>query len=324
MYLIKLIGLTYKKEKAAILLFFISSIITNLYYLLLYEKDFEIYPLILSLVFFSVYYMYKMYVYHSLYKYLKESTKSPDYKGADKSIYNDIFDYIKDIHDDYLNRIETIKVAKEQKENLIIEWIHNMKTSVSVISLAVSKLEDSEAKEDIYEENILMEKNLQGALNIFRIDDFKRDYLIETINLHELVKECINSEKRGFIYNKVYPKVAIPKEMEVISDRKWTAYIIKQIISNSIKYSKENGNVEFFVEEDVLHTKDYGIGIKESEVNRIFEAFYTGSNGRRKGKSTGIGLYMCKKICENINIDIELKSKEDAGTEVMLKFKTLQ
>ena len=110
------------------------------------------------------------------------------------------------------------------------------------------------------------------------------------------------------------------------TDSKWATFIINQIIQNSIKYSKsENRKIEIFSksknENVILYIKDNGIGIRKGEITRVFEKGFTGENGRITGKkSTGIGLYLCKKLCNKLGLAIELNSEKDIGTEVRIIF----
>ncbi|MEQ8156770.1 MAG: ATP-binding protein, partial [Clostridiaceae bacterium] len=209
-------------------------------------------------------------------------------------------------------------------EKLLIEWIHNMKTSVAVIHLATEKLQNEEAVMDIRDESSLLQKNLEGALNIFRLGEFSKDYVPETINLKKLVKESVNSQKRNFVYANVFPEVNIPEDYFILSDKKWSNYVIKQIISNAVKYSVSGEKVCFYADESdnevTLHIQDSGVGIKKEEISRVFDAFFTGSNGRKEEKSTGIGLYMCKCICDNLNEKIEITSEVSKGTTVTITY----
>ena len=110
------------------------------------------------------------------------------------------------------------------------------------------------------------------------------------------------------------------------SDKKWLAFIIGQIISNSIKYARGDKNLtlEIFATEsdsDIrLHIRDNGIGMKDGEKDRIFDKGFTGSNGRNISSSTGMGLYLCKKLCNRLEHDIEAESTEGEGTDMMIVF----
>lgn len=204
-----------------------------------------------------------------------------------------------------------------------------MKTSVTVIGLACEKsslsIDFKSCINDIEDENNILKKNLEECLNILRVDDFSRDYIINSCNLNELVNIVVNSKKRDFIYKGVYPKVNIDKDIYVYTDRKWFEYMLGQIISNSIKYS--NDKVEISAKNNINNTielliKDNGIGISKEDLPRVFDPFFTGSNGRRERSATGIGLYMVKVISKKLGHSIEIESEFKYGTSVKITFKS--
>lgn len=319
----KLLISTLKKEKVSICLYLCNSFSIILFYYFLYDKDFMFYPVLICSFCLGVYLIYKFFIYKSFYKSLEEVKTSPGYKAGD-SIFEEVFDEIREVHNEYISKIYTLENNNEEKEKLLIEWIHNMKTSVAVINLAIEKLRDGDVVKDIRGENSLLQKNLEGALNIFRLGAFSKDYVPEGINLKTLVKKSINSQKRNFIYANVFPEVNIPKDYYILSDKKWSEYVIVQIISNAIKYSLLGKKVGFYAEENddtvTLHIQDSGVGIKKEEISRVFDAFFTGSNGRKEEKSSGIGLYMCKCICDNLNDKIHITSEIAKGTRVSITY----
>lgn len=320
----KLLRITLQKEKASIFLYFCACSSVILFYYFLYDSRTIIYPIEMSTFFLLIYLIYRYFIYKKLYMFLEDSKTSPNYQRAKNSEFEDIFNEINSIHYGYISKIYRIENKEKEKEKLLMEWIHNMKTSVSVINLAIEKLPQEEAVVDIKEENVLLEKNLNGVLNIFRLNQFDKDYVPESLNLNSLVKEAINLQKRNFIYSNIFPQINIPKDYFILSDKKWSRYVLVQIISNAIKYSNKGGKVLFYAEKSdgkiILSIKDSGIGIKEDEIIRIFDAFFTGTNGRTKEKSSGIGLYMCKNICEKLNEKIDIKSKVSEGTTVSITY----
>ncbi|MBE6051702.1 MAG: HAMP domain-containing histidine kinase [Clostridium sp.] len=324
MSLSRIIILTLKKEKLAIILYIFTCLFNILYFNLLYGVKNILYPIELTLFFLTIYLICKGMKYRKFYKWLEESRISPSYKIDKDSEFNYIFNVIHDIHSSYVSKIYSLKSKEEDKDKLLVEWIHNMKTSVAIISLALEKGVTENLIEDIREENVLLQKNLEGALNIFRLDKFSKDYVPEKLNLREIVKDSINSEKRNFIYSNVFPVVDISDEFNILSDKKWSGFVLDQVISNAIKYSKEGSKVYFKAEEFKgkinLYIKDHGVGIKKEEITRVFQPFYTGSNGRRCKKSTGVGLYMCKNICQSLNENIEIESEEGKYTKVTISY----
>lgn len=323
MSLNKLILNTLNKEKEAIFLLTFSNIFVEFYYFLMYDKQFMVYPLIVTAIFLVVYIIYKCFVYNNLYVFLNNEKQSPRYKIRDGYAFQDVLQIINEVHQSYISKIYNIQSKFEKKDKLLAEWIHNMKTSVAIIELAVEKGND-EILRDIAEENRKLQKNLEESLIFSRLQEFEKDYVPAKVNLKELVISAVNCKKRNFIYSNIFPKVKIGYKHNIYTDKKWTQYIIEQIITNSIKYSAKGKSILFYCKVDdkniTLCIKDEGIGIKKEEISRVFDAFFTGSNGRIYEKSSGIGLYMCKTICEMLNSEISIKSKEKKGTEVSITF----
>lgn len=205
-----------------------------------------------------------------------------------------------------------------------------MKTPVSVINLIVQREKekaDTEIIKNIEEENYKLRNGLDQILNVIRLDEFSRDYEPEVVDLVELIKEAINLRKNQFIYGNVFPKIQFNMDNAlVLTDKKWSHFIIDQIISNAVKYSKkgEKEHVYFNIIRESNKTymliKDEGVGIPNYDLKRIFEPFFTGENGRNFQNSTGIGLYMCKKIAENLGHEISVTSSLGEGTTVKVTY----
>ena len=155
-----------------------------------------------------------------------------------------------------------------------------------------------------------------------------KDYIIKKVELEPLVKKVIKRNQRDFISKRISLEL---KDLEqvVYSDSKWIEFILNQIIVNAIKYSKGNNDkIEIESQKQnnsvILSIKDYGVGINEKDVGRVFEKGFTGDNGRKFGKSTGIGLYLCKKLCEKLGLGLYIDSKENYGTKVTIIFPTTE
>lgn len=183
----------------------------------------------------------------------------------------------------------------------------------------------SEVTESINEELDKIENYVEQALFYARSNTTEKDYYIKKQNLKEIVNSAILKNKRNLIQHKVKLNIHDIEKM-IYTDSKWCVFILNQIIQNSVKYSKnENKEIEIFSinknENTILYIKDNGIGIRKGEITKVFEKGFTGENGRRNGqKATGIGLYLCKKLCYKLGLAIELNSEENIGTEVIIIF----
>lgn len=316
-----------KRDLTALLL---NSLFIILFYFLLFENSEIIYPLILSGTIILVYFIIETVKYKSFLQKLEESKTSPDYNNSKVDFKEEaVLNIIKEIHNDYLNKIYTLNQKIKTKDTLFSQWIHNMKTSITVIDLACEKSilskKNNEYIDDIKEENISLKKNLEECLNLLRLEDFSRDYITDPCNLRELVNTAVNSKKRDFIYKSVFPKVNIAENINVYTDKKWCHYMIEQILSNSIKYSNAGSKIDISAVDNSskieLIIKDNGIGILEEDLPRVFDPFFTGSNGRNERSSTGIGLYMVKVISKKLGHAVEIESTPLSGTQFKIIFK---
>ncbi|MGG7098945.1 sensor histidine kinase [Clostridium sardiniense] len=332
MSLMELIIRVFKIKSRDLLIFTINTFIILLFYYLFFKDSETLYPLILSITVIIVYFIIEVISYKKFIEKLEDSKVSPDYNNADINYREEeILSVISDVHKHYLNDIYTLKQEVRNRDIVFSKWIHNMKTSITVIDLACEKsnldIGSNKYTKDIKEENNMLKKNLEECLNVIRLDDFSRDYVTGKCNLSELINNVVNLKKRDFIYKGVFPSVSIDKNISVYTDKKWCGYMLEQIISNAIKYSEnEKGNkIEIFAIEEKevikLSIKDRGLGIREGEISRIFDPFFTGSNGREDRNATGIGLYMVKIIGEKLGHSVEIESEVGVGTTVKIIFR---
>lgn len=234
-------------------------------------------------------------------------------------------DILIQVNKSMIENVNKYKYLQEDYKEYIELWIHEIK-----IPLATSKMiiENNKSKvtENIDEELDKIENYIEQALFYARSNAVEKDYYIKKIKLQEIVNESIKRNKNILIEEKVILNLH-DLENEVNTDNKWVTFILNQIIQNSVKYRKKDVNLQLDIysekqkENVILYIKDNGIGIKEGEINRIFEKGFTGSNGRISNKkSTGIGLYLCKNLCDKLGISIHGSSKEIEGTEISLIF----
>lgn len=214
------------------------------------------------------------------------------------------------------------QLQTEYKEYIEL-WIHEIKLPIATGKMIIEN-NRSDVTERIGAELDEIENYTEQALYYARSSYVNRDYYVTRCSLHKIINAAIRKNKQQMIRS----GIRIEQEdidQYIYSDEKWCTFILHQILQNSVKYScGQNACIQFIGKRErecvVLRICDNGIGIKEGEVGRVFDKGFTGTNGRRGKKSTGIGLYLCRKLCDRLGIGIELQSKEQEGTTVILSF----
>ena len=216
------------------------------------------------------------------------------------------------------------KQDKKLQKVMIYRFVHQMKTPLSVLKLICENHSEEEDYKKIGRNVNTIEYNLNQILNIYRLDEFKNDFVSEKVLLKNICKECINGLKDYFISSQIYPKLDINEDIYVYSDSKWLKLIIHQILTNAIKYSNSTQTVSVTAkkEEDKVYLSiiDTGVGIEKADLRSIFELFYIGKNGRNNADSSGIGLYIVKRVSEYLGHKVEVESKIGKGTKMMIIF----
>ena len=216
------------------------------------------------------------------------------------------------------------KQDKKLQKVMVYRFVHQMKTPVSVLKLILEKHNEEGEYKKIGRNINALEYNLNQMLDVYRLEEFKNDFVSEKVMLKNVCKDCINGLKDYFIASQIYPKLDIDDDIYVYSDSKWLKLIIHQLLTNAIKYS-DNGQsvtVRAKKEEDrvVLSVIDEGIGIENADLRNIFELFYIGKNGRNNADSSGIGLYIVKRVTEYLGHKTEVESEVGKGTTVRIVF----
>lgn len=249
---------------------------------------------------------------------LPEVIKSPNYYEG-KIIYEVLHECNRNMHE----HVNFYKNLQKEYREYIETWVHEIKTPISSSKLII---ENSESKEKnlVGDELRKIEEYINQALYYSRSTDVNNDYIVKEFEIKEVIKEVIRNNRRDFINKKISVDIEQVSE-KAITDIKWIKFIVNQIIINSIKYCKDkNALLKVYTNEGkdnvILTIEDNGIGIPINDVGRVFDKGFTGENGRVYGKSTGIGLYLCKKLCEKLGLGISLYSVEGEGTKVNIIF----
>ena len=322
------------KEKAITILLLLFGIITIEIFLMAYNVGLFIKIYIphiimgLYVVSIAIEYFKKKKFYDNLSNMLEELEEeyliteiinTPDFLEG-KILKNTI----ETIDKSMLENVNKYKYMTEDYKEYIELWIHEIKIPIATSKMVIENNKNAITK-SIDEELDKVENYIEQALFYARSNTVEKDYYIRKVVLKEIVNESITKNKSSLIQEKISIDIH-DLDIEVNTDNKWIVFILNQIIQNSIKYRrKENSAIEIYAnqgkENVILYIKDNGIGIKQGEITRVFEKGFTGTNGRLSNKkSTGIGLYLCKKLCNKLGIGIELNSVQNEGTEIRLVF----
>ena len=219
------------------------------------------------------------------------------------------------------NEVEKLKIEDNKKMEGLADyysmWIHQIKTPIAAINFLLDN-EEIDVKA-FRQELFKIERYVEMVLTYIRLGSETSDYVITSINLDEVVRENIKKYATLFINKKIKLNY-VSHETYVISDKKWFGFAFEQLLSNAIKYTKSGGEISINISESKLIIEDNGIGIYEEDLPRIFEQSFTGLNGRYEKKSSGLGLYLCKKTLDKLQHKIEITSEINKGTKVEITF----
>ncbi|MEG2814131.1 MAG: sensor histidine kinase, partial [Oscillospiraceae bacterium] len=193
-------------------------------------------------------------------------------------------------------------------------WVHQIKTPIASMYLSLQN-DDSALSRKLSVELFRIEQYVEMVLMFLRLNSETTDYVIKEYNLDTLIKQSVKRFSSEFIKKKI-SLIYQPVNYHVITDEKWLSFIIEQVLSNALKYTTSGFIKIYMTENNVLSIEDSGIGIAPENLPRIFENGYTGYTGRMDKKASGIGLYLCKTICNKLNHDIFATSQLEKGTTI--------
>ena len=200
-------------------------------------------------------------------------------------------------------------------------WAHQIKTPIASMRLNLQS-QDTDLSRELSDDLIRIEQYVEMVLCYLRLDSSSTDYVIKEYDLDQMVKQAVRKFATQFIRKKITLRYTA-LDCNVLTDEKWLLFVIEQLLSNALKYTKSGGTITIELEQPkILCIRDTGIGIAPEDLPRVFEKGYTGYNGRGDKKASGIGLYLCRRICENLGHRISLCSDLDSGTVVRIHLNT--
>lgn len=306
--------------------FFIYMICISIFLLIfrLYHLPLKgvIYPSLLCLFIIFIYLGFKYIKYnkkHKKFSYLKKLPENlieelEEYTEKNDEDYKDI---IKNLLQENRKLTEEYMESSSDMENYYSAWVHQIKTPMSAMYLNLQK-HDSELSRELTENLFSIEQYVDMALCYVRLESSSTDYMFRKYNINNILRESIRRLSNQFI-NK---GISLEYKMEdyyAVTDEKWLSFVIEQIMTNALKYTSK-GSISVYMEKDLLCIKDTGIGINKENLPRIFEKGFTGFNGRTNGNASGIGLYLCKTICDRLGHGISAESELNNGTTIKIDF----
>ena len=232
---------------------------------------------------------------------------------------------VKDDNERLLNENKNLKSEMlNQKDDLnayFLMWLHQIKTPMTVSKLLLEKPDDT-TNTKLKMQLMYIEQYINMAMNYLKMIDHSTDMDITEVNLDDIIKNLLKKYSLLFIHNHISLEYQ-SNLAYVISDSQWLTILIEQILSNALKYT-ENGKIaiQYLEKKYALEIRDTGIGIRSEDIPKIFDRGYSGFNGRMNEKSSGLGLYLARKISERLNIQIEVESKLSKGSIFRLVFPT--
>ncbi|MBF1113396.1 MAG: sensor histidine kinase [Solobacterium sp.] len=232
---------------------------------------------------------------------------------------------VKDDNERLFNENKNLKSEMlNQKDDLnayFLMWLHQIKTPMTVSKLLLEK-PDETTNTKLKMQLMYIEQYINMAMNYLKMIDHSTDMDITQVNLDDIIKNLLKKYSLLFIHNHISLEYQ-SNLAYVISDSQWLTILIEQILSNALKYT-ENGKIaiQYLEDKHALEIRDTGIGIRSEDIPKIFDRGYSGFNGRMNEKSSGLGLYLARKISERLNIQIEVESKLSQGSVFRLVFPT--
>lgn len=321
------------REQLPLMIFFgVQMILVGLWYWLAIEARSLVtvlYGALLSLVMLLIYLAFRFYTQKKLYARLETPLGEMDQslnELGEAPMADAVSELLRNQFQLYRNELHGTQQKLDNHTAFINSWVHQMKTPVSVIQLTLQDLDlEDEISDGMQEEIDRLKKGLEMALYTSRLDKFEQDFKVEGITLLDTVEKAVAENRQWFIRKEAYPDIHVPSDLTVISDAKWLAFMLGQVIVNAVNYSAGTGKKVAFIGfkhgvNTVLEISDEGIGIAKEDLGRVFAPYFTGNQGRQYHESTGMGLFLVHEVCSKLGHKVEIESVPGEGTTVRFTF----
>lgn len=248
-------------------------------------------------------------------------TATPDANSPFEKLASD---RLNDQMETYRTHLDKLQIEMEQEKDDMLNWIHEVKTPLTTMQLMIDRVPDQHLRSQIMYEWLRIHLLLDQQLHQKRIPFIQNDLYIEKTNLQEVIIQEIKSLKLWCVQKGIGFEVNLQAE-EVLSDAKWLGFIVRQLVTNAVKYSEASDiHIHSWTDGEIkkLSIEDFGRGIDAKDLPRIFDKGFTGTEHRQDHIATGMGLYLAKQVAESMHIKIQAESIVGRGTIFTLTFPT--
>jgi len=296
------------------------------------NKSNGLYVVGVSTLIFAVYLTIDFILKRNYYGKLKEASHArgmewvnslPPPKSAEQRICQE---FMQKLYKDANEELTEFNLKSVEDLEFVTTWVHEIKTPIAASKLIIENSLNNPSEKVLFsieDEINKIEDFVQMTLFYSRAGDFAKDYMISSVSLEKIVKDCIKTEYSS-ITNKNLKVSMDNLALQIDTDEKWLGFIFKQILDNAVKYSPLGGTIKIYAgrtdKESTLSIEDSGVGIKQEDIRRIFDKNFTGANGRKFYTSTGIGLYLSQKLAQKLGHFITATSDYGYGTKIFVHF----
>ncbi len=317
----------YVKERKAWILFFVGLQIWLNILLTLDIAFQDVSILYINLVYIITFLLFICWRYKKETTYYKELGESatfdslPEGESSFEKKITSIMEELILVNNEELNQL---KVEHLEENDRILTWIHEVKTPLTGMRLIIDAVQEPSLRKKLEVEWLRIHLLLDQQLHHTRLPSLEKDYVVEPVPLQKLIHKEIKELQAWCMQKGIGFEIDLLQE-EVLTDQKWLAFILRQLLSNAVKYSNPDNEIHISSREDeaghtILTVKDFGSGITKADLPRIFEKSFTGTTGRNTAASTGMGLYLTKKAADRLGMRIIVDSKVDEGSTFSLRF----
>ncbi len=317
------------KKKRIVLDILFIGIFTLCFFLSEVSLLYVWYPSLLCFVVFFLYLIIDIWHFSKKHNHLKKLLQHIDetaqqLPAASDQLETDYQALVHTLLQAYKTSVKKNNEAARERQEYLTLWTHQIKTPITAMELMLQNenVKDFDALRREFAKRLFeIEQYVDTSLQYVRLDTLHSDLVLQNYRLFDIVKQAVKHFARSFIAKRISLHLE-ESDVSVATDEKWLLFVLKQLLSNSLKYTKQ-GSVSIYMnpnKKGSLILEDTGIGILPEDLPRIYERGFTGENGRMQKKSTGIGLYLSKRILNQLGHEITVTSKEEGGTKVELFF----